>query len=366
MTAPRLVVDLEKVGHNARTLVDRLAPRGISVVGVTKASLGLPALATTLVDAGVAALGDSRVENLRRLRRAGITAPTLLVRSPMMSQADRVVAVADVSCNTEADVLAALSAAAVVGRRPHGVVLMVELGDRREGILVADVEGMAAEVLRLPGLELRGVGANLACQSGVVPDDRNMGELSRLADRLDARFGVALDVVSGGNSANLGWALGTTNVGRVNQLRLGESILLGRDPLDRSPIEGLHLDAFTLVAEVIESKDKPSTPRGSTGQTAFGPRSVQPDRGTIRQVIVALGEQDTDPAGLTPPPGLSVLGASSDHLVLDAGDLRPVAGDEVRFGVDYAALLRAMTSPFVAVGEAVPARATGVAGAASS
>ncbi len=137
-------------------------------------------------------------------------------------------------------------------------------------------------------------------------------------------------------------------MGRINQLRLGESILLGRDPLDRRPIEGLHLDAFTLVAEVIESKMKPSLPRGARAQAAFGTPERRADRGTIRQAIVALGQQDTDPAGLVPPPGMTVLGASSDHLVLDAGDrdLRP--GDEISFGLDYAALVRAMTSPFVA------------------
>ncbi len=348
MTAPRVVIDLTKLADNARALVRRLAERGISVVGVTKAVLGLAEVADVLVEAGVTAVGDSRLENLERMRRAAVDLPTMLIRSPMLSQVDAVVANASVSANTESEVLVALSGAAVAAARAHGVVLMVELGDLREGILPEDLEAVAGQVLDLPGLELRGIGANLACQNGVVPDQDNMAELSDLADAIETRFGIHLDVISGGNSANLGWALGHGPVGRVNQLRLGESILLGRDPLDRRPIEGLHLDVFTLVAEVIESKVKPSVPRGTLAQAAFGTPARRADRGTIRQIIVALGQQDTDPAGLVPPDGTVVLGASSDHLVLDGGDHDLGPGDEISFGPDYAALVRAMTSPFVA------------------
>jgi len=348
VTAPRLTIDLGKVGHNARTLVDRLSARGIAVVGVTKAVLGLTEVAATLVDAGIATLGDSRIENLERLSRSEVAAATMLIRSPMVSQVDRVVTHADLSCNTEAEVLRALSGAAESAGRNHGVVLMVELGDLREGILPEDLEAVAELVLGLRNLDLRGIGTNLACQSGIVPDARNMTQLSDLADAVEARFGIHLDMVSGGNSANLSWALGPAPVGRINQLRLGESILLGCDPLDRSPIEGLQLDAFTLVGEVIESKLKPSLPTGTAAQASFGTPPRRVDRGPVRQAIVALGQQDTDPAGLTPPEGVTVLGASSDHLVLDAGqcDLRP--GDEVTFGLTYGALVRAMTSPFVA------------------
>ena len=45
MTAPRLEIDLEKIHHNASTLVKRLRLRGISVTGVTKATLGSPEIA---------------------------------------------------------------------------------------------------------------------------------------------------------------------------------------------------------------------------------------------------------------------------------------------------------------------------------
>src|SRR6185503_10847252 len=177
---------------------------------------------------GVSAIGDSRIENIEAMRRAGLSAPMVLIRSPMMSQADRVVAHADVSLNTELDVIDRLSVAA--GRRghDHGVVLMVELGDLREGILPGDLESVVRRTRRFPRIVLRGVGTNLACQSGVAPDAGNMAELSALAASLEATFSMTIETVSGGNSANLDWVERGAAVGRVNDLRLGESILLGR------------------------------------------------------------------------------------------------------------------------------------------
>ncbi len=175
--------------------------------------------------------------------------------------------------------------------------------------------------------------------------------MSLLADQVEEAVGAALPVVSGGNSANLGWALSTDDAGRVNELRLGESILLGLDPLTRLPVAGLRTDAIGLVAELIEVHTKPSAPWGNIAQTAFGPPSPRLDAGTIRQGILAVGRQDVDPEGLVPPEGVTVLGTSSDHLVVDLGDRLAVAGDELRFGVGYGGLLRAMTSPFVTVVE---------------
>jgi predicted amino acid racemase len=341
VSSPRLEVDLEAVRHNARHLVGALEPRGIRVVGVTKAVVAWPAVAATVLEGGTVGLGDSRIENLRAL---GPVAPRTLIRSPMLSQVDEVVRHAERSLNTEWRVLEALSTAAVAHGVEHDVVVMVELGDLREGVAVADVVALARAIRRLPGLSLHGLGANLACQSGVVPDQTNMGELSRLAADVEHACGIELASVSGGNSASLGWALSASDVGRVDELRLGEAILLGVDPLDRRPIEGLRVDAFAVVAEVIEVKTKPVEPWGTLGVPTRGGRGGA----TARRAIVAIGRQDVDPEGLTPPSGITVTGASSDHLVLDVGDHDVTVGDELRFGPDYSALLRAATSPFVA------------------
>lgn len=348
MTAPRLEIDLGKLRHNARTLVERLQTRGIAVTGVTKAVCGSAEIANVMLAAGVNGLGDSRVENIAAMRRLRVPGPITLIRSPMISQADLVVRCAETSFNTELDVVAALSTAAAQAGRVHGIVLMVELGDLREGIMPADLEGVARQVHRMRNVQLRGIGTNLACQSGVTPNAGNMAELSALTRSVEAALGAALQIVSGGNSANLAWALGRGDPDRVNDLRLGESILLGCDPLDRSPIAGLYTDAITFAAEVIELKVKPSQPWGQIAQTAFGNRPRAADRGPESRAILAAGIQDADPDGLTGPPGIEILGASSDHLILDVGEASLRVGSEVSFRPNYSALVRAMTSPFVA------------------
>ncbi len=346
MSAPRLEIDLEAITHNTRTLVSHLDPLGIAVTGITKASLGSPGVAAAMLRGGASGLGDSRVENLTRLR-AGITTTTTLIRSPMVSQAALVVRDADVSLNTEAAVIDSLAAAALSQGTTHAVVVMVELGDLREGVPVADVVDLCRRVVKTPGVELAGLGTNLACQSGVAPDQLKMDELSQLVEKVESGCDRGLSIVSGGNSANLDWALSTADAGRINNLRLGEAILLGTEPLHRRVLDGLRADAYSLTAEVIEVKTKPAMPWGDTAQAAFGTPPARRDGELVRQAIVALGRQDTDPEGLSASPGITVLGMSSDHLVLDVGDHDVSVGDELAFGLGYGALLRAATSPFV-------------------
>ena len=347
MSAPRLEIDLEKIFHNASTLVQLLGARGISVTGVTKATLGSREIADTMIRAGVVALGDSRIENIETMRLAQVPASMTLIRAPMLSQVDQVIASADLSFNTELEVIKKLSLAGQRSRRTHEILLMVELGDLREGIMPDDLMDVVRETLRLPNIAFKGIGTNLACRSGVTPDANKMAQLSALVESIEATFGLMVDIVTGGNSANLPWALSVADPGRINNLRLGESILLGREPLYRQPIDGLYTDAITLCAEVIESKLKPSQPWGEIAQTAFGERPPSTNRGTLSHTILALGLQDTDPSGLQPPCGIEIGGASSDHLIVESGHYLPI-GDELTFQPNYGALVRAMTSPFVA------------------
>ncbi|MGJ8537101.1 MAG: alanine racemase, partial [Parasphingopyxis sp.] len=148
---PRLEVDAGKISTNARLLGKQLGDRGMAVTGVTKATLGCPEIAAILLDAGLSGIGDSRIENIERMRAVLGGGPTLtLIRSPMLSQVDRVVRSADISFNTELAIITQLSAAAQRAGRTHGIVLMVELGDLREGIMPDDLERIVRPILTLP------------------------------------------------------------------------------------------------------------------------------------------------------------------------------------------------------------------------
>jgi ornithine racemase len=206
---------------------------------------------------------------------------------------------------------------------------------------------MIKNVIQLKGVKLLGLGTNLACFNGVKPSPKKMEEFSLLAGACEKKFNIKLQMVSGGNSANIDWLSDNENVGRINNVRLGESIFIGRETLVRKHVKGLHLDAITLVVEVIESKTKPSLPDGEVGQDAFGNIPSFVDKGEMLRSIVGVGKQDVFVPGLTPLKDVDILGSSSDHLILDATRSPLRVGDQVRFSLNYAALLSSMTSPFV-------------------
>ncbi len=344
---PRVEIDLGKIAHNVTALKKLYGSRGIRICAVTKAVCGDPRIAEVLVNSGIGILADSRMANIQRMRDAGIRAQFLLLRTPFISQAEAVVTLTDMSLNSDLSVIERLSGFALKQHARHKIILMVELGDLREGLMPSDLLGTVKRVIELEGIQLAGIGANLACFGGIEPDQGKMEELSSLARDIEEKFGLALTCVSGGNSANYSWFMSTPDVGKINNLRLGESIFLGRETLQRKPIPGLFTDAFKLVAEVIESKIKPSQPFGQIAQNSLGQVPGFRDLGEMRRVILGIGLQDVLVSGLTPKAEIDILGASSDHVVVNTHQREYVAGDEVDFDLNYGALISAMASPYV-------------------
>jgi len=347
MSTPRLEIDLACIAHNVRKLVELYGAKGISITGVTKGVCGDPRIARVFHKNGIGVLGDARLANMRRMRQAGIEVPFLLVRLPAMSEAQDVITHAAMSLNTEMAVMRKLSEAAQMNNTVHRVILMVELGDLREGIMPEDLVPVARQVLDLKGLHLAGIGTSLFCYGGVQPDDEKMRQLSDHANQIERELGIALEVVSGGSSVNYLWFKSAKDVGRINNLRLGESLLLGGLSLEMRGIPDLSYKAFRLVAEVIESKVKPSLPWGTIGLDGFGNKPEPEDRGLIRRAIVNVGRQDVFLTTLFPEIDIDVLGASSDHLILDAKTSNIGVSDEVGLYLDYNPMMLAMTSPYV-------------------
>ncbi|MBD1583868.1 alanine/ornithine racemase family PLP-dependent enzyme [Pseudoalteromonas sp. S16_S37] len=349
MNTPRLEIDCAKIVANAKQLISILKPHGISIVPVTKVFMGHPAVAASLILSGVKMLADSRIENIERMRHAGITIPMMLIRTPMLSQVERVVLNCEISLNTELIVIRALSKAAKSAGFLHGVIVMVELGDLREGIMPDKLFDIIRQTLRLSNITLKGIGANLTCRYGVAPQQDNMDFLAKLAKEAETLFGIRFEIISGGNSANLLWALDLDPHvhNGVNQLRLGEAIYFGVEALYKHPIAGAHTDIVTLVAEVIESNIKPSIPKGRRSINAFGEMPQVIDRGQVKQGLLALGRQDVNPLGIIPPRGITIVASCSDHLVVESAGVALQVGQEIRFKLDYSGLLSAMTSPYV-------------------
>ncbi|MFZ4666664.1 MAG: alanine/ornithine racemase family PLP-dependent enzyme [Prochlorotrichaceae cyanobacterium] len=346
MLIPRIEIVLSQIRHNARMLSEIYGQKGISLMGVSKATLGDPSIAEAMIQGGVKFIADSRIENIQKMKRARISTQFVLLRTAL-SQAEAVIKNVDISLNTEFETIKELSHYAKIQDKIHQIIIMIELGDLREGILPCDLSQFIQKTIALPNIKIIGIGCNLACYGGIKPDNQNMCELSKLADTIEKEFQMNLEIISGGNSANYEWYESAEKVGRINNLRLGESILLGCETINRKAIPGLYTNAFNLIAEVIESKEKPSLPFGEIGQDAFGNVQTFLDRGIRRRVIIALGRQDILVSGLRPNNNLEILGSSSDHVVLDSKNDDLKVGSEVKFNLNYGGLLSAMTSPFI-------------------
>lgn len=343
---PRIEITLSKIRYNAQFLCAFYGQKGIDLMGVSKAVLGNPLVAEAMILGGVKFIADSRIENIQRMRAAGIFTQFVLLRTPL-SQAESVIQNADISLNTELETIKELSHYAIQHNKIHQVIVMVELGDLREGVLLKDLSHFIKDADALSNIQIIGIGCNLACYGGIKPDNAKMRQLSELTHSIEKELQINLALISGGNSANYDWYASAQDVGRINNLRLGESILLGYETAHRNTIPGLDTSAFKLVAEVIESKKKPSLPNGESCQDAFGNSPQYLDRGIHQRVIIALGIQDVLVSGLSPLDDLEILGASSDHIILEDRSTHFPIGSEVTFGLTYGGLLAAMTSPFI-------------------
>lgn len=349
MSYPSITINTKYLTENAETMVRLCGSAGISVMAIGKACCGDISVARALTAAGVKWLGDSRLQNLMTFKKAGIDKPLCLLRLPMLSEVSQLVSVADISLVSEMATAQALSQAAVSQGVVHKIILMVDLGDLREGLLPDDVLPAARFMADLPGIELHGIGVNFACYGCVMPSYQKLEQLVGLANDIRLATGLSLPVVSGGNSASVFLVPNKIPVG-ITQLRLGESILLGRETVYRNPVPGCHLDAFTLSCEIIELKEKPSVPDGELCTDAFGNPPSFVDKGIRRRAILGIGRQDVIVDGLIPfDHGADILGASSDHLIMDVTDVaRPLeVGSVLKFNVQYSALLTSMQSSYV-------------------
>jgi predicted amino acid racemase len=353
---PILEIDRSKLADNARAITAICETAGIDVAGVVKVVSGDAVCAQVMYKNGCKQIASSRMDQLERLRREAPDIPLLLVRIPMISEAEALVRTADMSLNSDIDVLRAINAAAETAGVIHDVILMIELGDLREGIWEkTEYIAIATEVeSKLKNLLLAGTGTNLGCYGSISPTTEKMEELIAATERIESAIGRRLDIISGGGSTSLPLVIKGEMPERVNHLRVGEGIIICKDNEDLYGIkvEGTHRDALTLKAEVIEARVKPSHPIGEIAYDAFRNKPTYTDRGNRRRALLGAGKVDYGYLDQISPraKGAELLGASSDHTILDIEDADPGirAGDILTFDTCYAAVAFLSSSRSVA------------------
>ncbi len=358
MDYPCIKVNLSKVEKNIKLINDRCAECGISVVGVTKCVLGDERIAEAFKKHGIDIIGDSRLDNLRKLKgKFGPQQKLLLLRTPMISEIEEMTDICFASMNTQKKTVSTISQVCLSKNMTHNIMLMVETDDRREGLLAGEVLSFAEHVVsNCTAVNIWGLGTNARCISKRKPTTSSVGILLKLKEQIEKEFSIHIPVVSGGNSSVIGLIENGQMPRGINQVRIGEAILLGHETSGYIPIEGACRDAFTLEAEIIEIKRKD---------------------GKIHKIIAGLGLQDAGFKNLKLlTAGLGFADQSSDHTVLFVGsdktrlsagknkkellledgeksvfaagrDFNFEVGDIISFQPDYFGLLSCMTSPFV-------------------
>ncbi len=354
---PRITVNVDAMKTNAEVLCGLCAQHGISVAGIIKFSDGDLEIAKAYAEGGCDQLGVSRARHLKLLKMVFPEKETLLTRSPGRCDLEATARWADISLHSDSNVLRALNDEAVRWNTNPGILLMLDVGDLREGVdNIPDLIELAKLVENLPRLRLRGIGTNLACLNGVLPTWENLSFLVEGAEAVEKAIGRKLELISGGSSINLLMLKGGTNQmpPRINHLRIGGAIA---NPMNIRrnrgvAFEGLREDTLWLSAEVIEVHEKASASQCATKNWA-GEEVVCEDKGRRLRAILALGSQDVgDPLMLIPmEEGMEIIGSSSDHTVVDVTDSRRTwsYGDVMKFQVRYGNMLHGFGGKHVKV-----------------
>lgn len=354
---PRLVVDLKKLESNLDAVAKITKDEGkCSLMIVTKGLCADPEMAKMVAGhEAVDFMADSRVMNIKtyaeEARKNG--KKTVLLRIPMHDEVADVAKYVDLSFNSELSTIKMLNEEAKKLGLVHNILLMIDLGDLREGIFYQNEELIfqtVEEILALENIKLYGIGVNLTCYGAIIPKNDNLSNLTAIAAKIEEKFGIKLEMVSGGNSSSI-YLVGKGELpAGINNLRLGESFLLGNDTAYGEKLPGTVGDALVLEAQIVELKEKPSLPIGEVGVDAFGQKPYYEDRGIIKRAIIAVGKQDTDIDSMEPiDEKIDILGGSSDHIILDVtkSDKEYKVGDVVAFTLGYGGMLKTATSAYV-------------------
>jgi predicted amino acid racemase len=355
MKYPLLEIDTKRVFANATALRRLCLEKQVEPTAVIKGFNAIDCITAAIVEAGFKRLASSRLNHLKLVKEKRYAVQTVALRVPMLSELGCLVRYADFSLNSEYDTLRELNAEAGRQGKTHAVILMRDLGDLREGVWERErfyeLAGQVEHEFR--HLLLSGVGVNLTFYGSVIPAAANLSELVEDAHEIERLLGRSLDIVSGGSTSSLPLLVKGGLPGGINDLRIGEALLVPCELLGfwDCKLPELSNRALLLRAQIIECGVKPTMPRGSLGPDGFGNYRTYEDRGWRRRALLALGVYDIgDYEKLIPvDPGVKILGGSSDHLIVDIHDSRRAykLGDLVDFELSYKSMLFATGNPLI-------------------
>jgi len=348
-----VTLNTKKLKENYAQLDQLFAQHNIKWSIVAKMLCGHKKYLEQVLALGIKQVCDSRISNLRIIKSIAPAIETIFIKPPARRNAARVVEFADISFNTEYETIKLLSEAAVQQQKTHKIVIMIELGELREGVMREQFIDFYSKVFRLPNIEVVGIGANLTCMYGVLPNHDKLIQLCLYKQLIEAKFNKVIPYVSGGASVTIPLIEKGLLPKGINHFRIGETLFLGTNVYNSSPFDHLHNDVFKLYAEIIELNEKPIVPTGELGHNLTGQTATFDEEligTTSYRAIVDLGLLDVEEEHIKPvSENMQIAGASSDMIVIDLGanPNRLKVGDLIEFSMDYMGILRIMNSDYV-------------------
>ncbi|MCC5945984.1 MAG: alanine racemase [Bernardetiaceae bacterium] len=348
-----LVLYRERLKQNYEYLDNLLSSQDISWGVVSKLLCGNEIYLRELLDMGVTEIMDSRISNLKIIKEMNPEVRTGYIKPPAKGAIPDVVRYADVSFNSELDTIKLLSEEAQRQDKVHRVIIMIEMGDLREGVMRDDLVDFYAQIFEQPNIEVAGLGTNLNCLHGVMPSEDKLIQLCLYKQIIELKFKRDIPLISAGTSVVLPLIYRKIIPKEINHFRIGETLFFGTNLFDNTIIEGMNGDVLELFAEVIEVSKKPVVPMGEMAANPSGEVFVvdEEDYGrTSHRAIIDIGLLDIKPEFLIPKDeNLEVVGASSDMLVIDLKDNpnQVKVGDVISFNLKYMGALSIFNSNYI-------------------
>ncbi|MFZ6665605.1 alanine racemase [Peijinzhouia sedimentorum] len=348
-----ITLNKSKLASNYNYLEALFQKHNISWAVVTKLLCGHKPYLEEVIKLGAKEVCDSRISNLKAVKEIDPNVQTVYIKPPAKRHLEMIVQYADVSFNTQFETMQLLSDEAVRQKKIHKVIVMIELGDLREGVMGDHLVEFYASIINLPNIEISGIGSNLNCLHGVMPSEDKLIQLSLYKQLVEAKFNIHIPWVTGGTSVVVPLLYHRMVPKGINHFRIGEMLFFGNNLFTGENIDEMYHDVIKLKAEIIELYEKPKVPIGSLASNPSGEvlEINEDDYGKMSfRAILDLGLLDISPNYLIPvDKDFEVTGASSDMIILDLGDNEHnyQVGDLVTFNLKYMGALALLSSDYI-------------------
>lgn len=348
-----LTLNLAKLKTNFEFLKAHFDEKEVSWGVVSKLLCGNKLFLQELINLGIKEIHDSRISNIAMVKRINRAIQTVYIKPVSKKNVAQMVEFADVSLNSELETIRMISEEAVRQGKLHKIIIMVETGDLREGVMGEKLLDFYEEVFELPKIEIIGLGTNLNCLNGVMPSTDKLIQLSLYKQIIELKFGRKIPWVSAGTSVTIPLMFSHQLPKGINHFRVGETLYFGVDLVEEKVIEGMHGDVFELESEIIELQEKPLIPIGVLGANPQGDVAEIDESlygKTSFRAILDIGLLDVDPKYLiATDPDIEILGASSDMLIVNLGENKNKlkVGETLTFKLKYMGALALMNSNYI-------------------